>query len=183
MAKTTKRPMRLDTRSMDAFDKIQAYYYEKKGKIVLTDNVEQIRQRMRLCYEDLCNFETKVSVVEKYSTEWGVSDVTIYHYIKMAEQLFPSMLDTPKEADRAYLKRLYQKGIKAAEIAEEWDRICYFGLRLEKLLGLQDHDTVPVDWSTIQIAPIIINTDPDTLKQQARAIMDKYAEDAEWHEA
>jgi hypothetical protein len=185
--KPATRRARINTKDLNTFQKIQLYYKEEQGRVVLTPTEDKIRQRWEMAYKKLGKWNTKKEVANELSKIFGISHHQAMLDIRAAEMFFKKELEVDVEIERGRLMEALRKGMKLAMKKKDPYAIEKISNAIIKATGMDKEIAKPlIDPAKIKPHTINLSTDPDILKAEAdrlrREAMEMEAEDIEYEE-
>lgn len=148
-----------------AIEKLRKYYLKGADKVILTEKQEEIRKRIELAWNLLCNYGGNyTAVVDMLMTRTGCSIAQAYRYVNDSESIFGNAIKNNAKAKQFLLeeniKKLYNKAVLNKDLALEHKALSL----LNKAYGRNKEDDRDFNPEKFAAQTFIIKTDPAALE-------------------
>lgn len=166
------------------FDRIWKYYYMTNKQVVLTEQEERIRQRMEMAWQMDCSMLSRLKIARRLMKKFDICQRQAYYDIDNARLLFSDPTVQNREAKRQVMNHILENAIKKAYIQKEYKALANLILRYDKLNGLSEATSNPMEalLKNMRPAAITFTADPEALKKQAEEMLGDVV-DAEYEES
>lgn len=168
----TKPPLKLPGESI--LDKLLAFILDKKGKIKLSDKLQERYDRSIVADNLLLLHGSDFSVADMLVTRYKYDKATAYRDIDLAKKLWGSQRKFDKEYNRNLLWHYNLEGYRDARAAGDHRSAAAFLANLNKLGNFDKNDPDMPEWDKfIQNNNILIIANPEDVGLERMPDVDK----------